>query len=224
MFGILLLCGLAEMSWGASTVQTPLLPVTDPATYRDLQNLTQNVTTTVSNLVPSGSIFEYAGSTAPTSYYSCDGSTKSQTVDANLYNAIGTIWNTGGEGTGNFRLPNFQRRTLVGFGGSGTSVLGSTVGALGGEEAHTQTIAEMPSHNHTITDPGHSHLESAYENLAGGAQQFVQAGAGGSPTLEANIQPPTQTVTTGITINNTGSGTAFNVIQPSAIVMFIIKR
>jgi hypothetical protein len=43
-FGVLLLCALAEFSWGASpTSSSVLLPVPDPATYRDLQNLQQAI-------------------------------------------------------------------------------------------------------------------------------------------------------------------------------------
>jgi hypothetical protein len=43
-FCVLLLCALAELSWGASsTANSVLLPVPDPATYRDLQNLQQAI-------------------------------------------------------------------------------------------------------------------------------------------------------------------------------------
>jgi len=47
--------------------------------------------------------------------------------------------------------PDLRDRFVVGAGSS------YSVGATGGENIHTLTVAEMPSHNHTYTDPGHTH-------------------------------------------------------------------
>lgn len=202
----------------------------DSQLNQELHNICSNISnlsnTTATNSTPSGAIFEFGGITAPSGYFSCDGSTASKTTDASLFNAIGTTWNTGGEPAGTFRLPNLQRRTPVGFGGVGTSVLGSTVGALGGEETHVMSVTEMPSHNHTISDPGHTHVEHLADSS--GPCQGVAGTPGGAFACDVGTANgagnTTSGASTGITINNAGSGSAFNQIQPSAVVMFIIKR
>lgn len=55
-----------------------------------------------------GTILDRASTNAtpPTGYLLCDGSVVSQAAYPDLFTAIGTAFNTGGEGAGNFRLPN----------------------------------------------------------------------------------------------------------------------
>jgi len=61
----------------------------------------------------------------------------------------------------------------------------------------TLTINEMPSHSHSITDPGHNHTYAAYPNS--NVTGATAGQSGGSSNL-------TSTSTTGITINSTGGG------------------
>jgi microcystin-dependent protein len=111
--------------------------------------------------VPTGVILDYGGLTAPAGYLLCDGSTVSQTTYAALYVAIATNYNTGGEPGGTFRLPDFRGRAAVGadnLGGTAAGRLtGYTVGFAGGSETHVLNLAQLPSHNHGITDTGHVH-------------------------------------------------------------------
>lgn len=166
---------------------------------------------------PAGTIIDFAGTTAPQGYLNCDGSAVSRTTYANLFAAIGITWGNG-DGVSTFNLPNLNRRATVGSGGTGTSILGNAVGNTGGEEAHTQSVAEMPVHNHTLTDPGHVHT------YPGSAIPVIQPGgsftANSGSALGATAIP---SATTGITIASAGSGTAFNIIQPSAVVLKCIK-
>jgi microcystin-dependent protein len=167
--------------------------------------------------IPTGAMLDFAGSSSPSGFLLCDGSVVSQTTYAALFAAIGTFWNTGGEGAGNFRLPNFQRRTAVGSGGTGTGTLGNTVGNTGGAESVT-----VLQNSHTHSSP-------------------VQFAPGNIATANGASWPfGTSTVTTGtvfaaagsaapvaITVLNDSPTTATNqpssVIQPSAIVTKIIK-
>lgn len=56
-------------------------------------------------IAPAGSFMGTHASPAPTGFLLCDGSTVSLTTYADLYAALGTAFNTGGEPAGTFRLP-----------------------------------------------------------------------------------------------------------------------
>jgi microcystin-dependent protein len=58
-----------------------------------------------------------------------------------LFSLLGTTY--GGDGRVNFGLPNLQGRTPMHMGD------GHTLGELGGEQAHTLSISEIPTHVHT---------------------------------------------------------------------------
>ncbi len=115
--------------------------------------------------------------------------------------------------------------SLLGFGtwaalGAGRMLLGNgggfSAGGTGGASTTTLSTANLPSHTHTATvsDSGHSHqLDS--EGATAGANQVGDAfGAG---TSAGGF---TSTVTTGITVSNssTGSGTAATTISPYLVV------
>lgn len=93
---------------------------------------------------------------------------------------------------------------VVAWSSSGTNVFinfmytGSTVGEYG----HTQTIAEMPSHNHTLT------------NQTGNVVPNVLLNIGGSSILG----------TTGATVTGfTGGGSPFNIVEPGVFYSILIK-
>jgi microcystin-dependent protein len=90
--------------------------------------------------------------------------------------------------------------------------------AVTGEEYHILSQSEMPNHNHTLTDPGHSHNMEAQSGTAGGAQAFAK--------LE-NWIPAWYTFIsasgTGITIASAGGGAQHENLQPTTFVPYIVK-
>lgn len=101
----------------------------------------------LSTLMPIGGVLDYAGSTIPIGWLPCNGAVVSQTTYANLFAAISTTWNTGGEGAGNFRLPDTRGRVRIGA-GTGTGLTARVLGVSGGEETHLLVVGEIPLHTH----------------------------------------------------------------------------
>ena len=152
----------------------------------------------------------------------CDGRSVAVADFEFLFNVIG--YSFGGSGD-NFNLPNAAGR-VPGVVGTGTDTNASTytiaLGSTIGEYQHTLTIAEMPTHNHGVTDPGHTHSNSGTNNAVAGLaikNGAATATATDSSPGEINLNTLSSLViypsTTGITINNTGGSNPHNNIQPT---------
>jgi microcystin-dependent protein len=143
--------------------------------------------------IPPGLVSPFAGSSAPTGWLACNGATVSRTTYANLFSAIGTTYGAG-DGSTTFGLPNLQGAFPLGSSGS------YALGATGGEATHLLTIAEVPAHTHTYSQP----------SIGGGAE-----GTGSNASLPV--------VTPGQATGSTGGGGAHNNMPPYLAVNYIIK-
>lgn len=109
--------------------------------------------------VPTGTVVAFAGSSAPAGWLLCDGTnTYSRTTYAALFAVIGTVYGSG-NGSTTFGVPDMRGRAGIGA-GSGPGLTTRSLGSTVGTEQHTLTTAQMPSHNHTASDSGHSHSTS----------------------------------------------------------------
>lgn len=113
---------------------------------------------------------------------------------------------------------------LVGV-GTGTDTNGVQLqfssGANDGEYEHIQTVGELATHNHTITDEGHNHSVT-YKNGYGSGNNKGFA-YNKIETVQATGTDNTSTSTTGITINNTGLNQGMNIVNPS-FGMYVWQR
>lgn len=183
---------------------TPLAPTAAVGT-----NTTQIATTAfvqAAGLV--GEIKMWGTASAPTGYLLCDGSSVSTTTYAALFAVIGYTF--GGSGA-SFTLPDYRGRMPIGVSGS------YALAATGGAATTTLITANLPSHTHSITDPGHTHTYQGSNfqpnNAAGSVPDWI-----GASTMT------TASAFTGITATNaTGSGTAATTISPYLAINFIIK-
>ncbi len=162
--------------------------------------------------VPAGVMSDFGGTSAPFGYLLCDGSSYAAAAYPGLFAAIGYQW--GGAGA-NFNVPDMRGRASIGS-GTGSGLTARTVGQLIGEEAVTLVIGEMPVHAHT--DAGHAHtVQVNFDRSAGPSEnvlsQIATAVTGNLAKInsgQANIQ-------------TAGGGGAHNNMQPSGVVMKIIK-
>ncbi len=77
---------------------------------------------------------------APKGWAMCNGQLLPINQNQALFSLLGTTF--GGDGRVNFALPDVRGRTPIHVGG------GHTLGEKGGEQAHTLSIAELPTHTH----------------------------------------------------------------------------
>ncbi|MEO1686304.1 MAG: hypothetical protein AAFU61_00190 [Pseudomonadota bacterium] len=137
--------------------------------------------------------------------------------------ALGGGWEDYVDGAGKFLL-GAGSGTLVNSGphsqgapGSTTALTGVRAGAQGGAEQHLLRPAEMPTHSHTVNDPGHNHTTTwVTENRSSGRIGFsgIRGPLGGELTGAS---------TTGITLGTAGGDRPHNNMPPYIAVHFCRK-
>ena len=131
----------------------------------------------------------------PKGWAFCDGQLLPINQNQALFSLLGTTY--GGDGRVNFGLPDLRGRVPLHMGN------GHTLGERGGEQAHTLSISEIPTHTHTLqasSTPGNTPistndvLSSAQGQLFGPAANLTSllpgavANVGGSQA-HLNMQP-----------------------------------
>jgi len=142
----------------------------------------------------------------PKGWATCDGQLLPINQNQALFSLLGTTY--GGDGRVNFGLPNLQSRVPIHMGS------GHTLGERGGEQAHTLSISEIPTHTHgwraTTTSQGTT-------NVAG---NNILAAAGAAP----GYYGPAQNLTSLIagTLTNVGGSQAHLNMQPFLVLNLCI--
>lgn len=135
---------------------------------------------------------------APKGWALCNGQLLPINQNQALFSLLGTTY--GGDGRVNFALPDLRARVPIHTGN------GHTLGERGGEQAHTLSIAELPTHIHeaqgntgsaTSPDPTNGFLaapSSALGAVYGPAENLVAMNPGmlsntGGSQAHLNMQP-----------------------------------
>ena len=96
-----------------------------------------------------GEIFMAGFNFAPLGYLSCSGQLLPISTYSALFSLLGTTY--GGDGRTTFGLPDLRGRVPISS-GQGAGLSDRTLGASGGQEAHTLTAAELPAHSHPLPE------------------------------------------------------------------------
>ena len=142
---------------------------------------------------------------APKGWALCNGQLLPINQNQALFSLLGTTY--GGDGRVNFGLPNLQGNVPIHMG------QGHTLGEKAGEQAHTLSIAEMPTHAHAwnaVNIPATSSNNNSTLTLA----QSVQSNLYSAPT---NLQ-----VMAPNTVGPTGGSQAHLNMQPFLVLNFCI--
>ena len=141
---------------------------------------------------------------APKGWALCNGQLMPINQNQGLFSLLGTTF--GGDGRVNFALPDLRGRVPIHVGS------GHTLGEKGGEQAHTVSIAELPTHTHVLNATSNN------------AAQPIPTGNLISRMAPQNpyIAPATLGTMIAGTVGNTGGSQAHLNMQPFLTLSFCI--
>ena len=141
---------------------------------------------------------------APRGWALCNGQLLPINQNQALFSLLGTTF--GGDGRVNFSLPDMRGRTPIHVGN------GHTLGERGGEQSHTLSIAELPTHTHALTASRNNATTSTPNTNVVMAQASIDMYR--SPTSLGAMEPAS--------VANTGGSQAHLNMQPYLTLSFCI--
>lgn len=194
-------------------------------------------------VVPVGAMIDWTGSAAPNSNFVLPFGQAISRTTYSTYNAILSALSYpygAGDGSTTFNVIDLRGRITAGvdnMGGSaagrigtlatdGGTIVGTTLGSVGGSQNHVQTGSELASHNHTgsgnTSEPGHQHAQQSDTVLGeigggslGGATGLNQGGT--TQVANASVSVPS------LNINFAGGSAAMALLQPTIMCNKILR-
>jgi microcystin-dependent protein len=140
---------------------------------------------------------------APKGWAMCNGQLLPINQNQALFSLLGTTF--GGDGRVNFALPDNRGRTPIHVGS------GHTLGERGGEQAHTLSIAELPTHTHLVNATSNP----ADLNVASNTTRLGAVNNGYTPATNLVAMSPQE-------VTNIGGSQAHLNMQPFLTLNFCI--
>lgn len=199
-----------------------------------------------SDTVPVGTLQPYLGLVPPKGYLVCQGQLVSKITYSKLYEICGDTFGTSTET--HFYLPDLRGKTLAGYDENDTTM--NTIGKLLGQKTHTHTsaahthttgnhtltVAEMPSHRHSIdtyigmvtSTDAFGLNDSSFDGLVGSDVMADGVNSTAAPSSKTSVIIGTTGGNGAHSHGNTGSTTpndtgASTNYQPTITVNWIVK-
>jgi microcystin-dependent protein len=164
---------------------------------------------------------------APYGWALCNGQILNIAQNSALFALLGTMY--GGDGRVNFGLPDLRGRAMIGMGqGPGLSNYTQGIAGVGGAENCSTLVA----HTHAATLANASATVKAYSGAgtatAPSSRSNINVLSGSTVNLYGSTAPDTVmnvgggAVTGAVTVNPTGVGTSFSIMQPYLPMNFSI--
>ena len=143
----------------------------------------------------------------PRGWTPADGQLLAISTNTALFSLYGTTY--GGDGRTTFALPDLRGRVPI-HTGTGPGLSNHPLGQRSGQETHTLTTLEMPSHNHTAVLLGEAQVAADSANPRGNTL------ARGATIYADNAAPdPNDALHSGsVVVGNNGGNQAHNNMQP----------
>lgn len=141
---------------------------------------------------------------APRGWALCNGQLLPINQNQALFSLLGTTF--GGDGRVNFALPDLRGRVPIHVGA------GHTLGERGGEQAHTLSVAELPTHTHDLVASG----TAAQAGVGPVGNMYAKASTQVYRTPQQAVALPSNTVT------SVGGSQAHLNMQPFLTLSFSI--
>lgn len=149
-----------------------------------------------------GEIRMFGGNFAPQGWALCNGQLIAISQNEALFTLLGTTY--GGDGVNTFALPDLRGRLPIHTGN------GFVQGQSAGEENHTLTTNEIPTHSHAVLATSQATTNVAAGGIYGGGGLSAYKAAGGGTMNAAVVKP------------NPG-GQPHDNLMPFGVVSFIIS-
>ncbi|MGD8190187.1 phage tail protein [Brevibacillus ginsengisoli] len=149
-----------------------------------------------------GEIRLFSGKFPPKGWALCDGQVMAIIQNQELFSLLGTTY--GGNGMTTFALPDLRGRTPVHVGA------GVIWGQVGGEESHTLTLQEIPSHTHQVSVSSSTATDVSPANHVWAAKENSYGALNLSTTMYASA------------LTQAGGSQRHNNMQPYLVLNFII--
>ena len=166
---------------------------------------------------PTGGVLLFAGVIAPADFLMCDGTAKSRSTYAALFQIIGTAFGAGDGGT-TFNVPNLVGRFPYGAAGGQLGQTGGSADSTLPYHSHGGSISSAGAHNHSVSNVAVG--PSGYDDSIDGASSGANANDGKWSTATTSTAPDHAHT---LTISAAGVSAVNTNLPPFLRMNFIIK-